>query len=323
MAFERAIGVVLLDQPCGERLEGLAVFIGPPVFEVAVAVVLGALVVEAMTDFVADDPTDGAKVDGVFGIHVKERRLQDGRGKDDLVHRRAVIGIDGLRRHEPFVAVHGLADLVPFAPGFECGRPAQVAHQVALFDLQRAIVAPAVGVADLGVELAEFFEGLELGALAHPVQLLDALRVGLGEVGDHALHARLGLGREVLFNIALAQRLAQLRLDCRDGTLPARPVFADAAQGARVKIEMGLDQILGQAWRELAHHPELQIVLHGGPFAVAQRGGEFGDGLGLHDDQGVVAVQAGGRERRAQVEIAGERVDVVKAEAVVGALTVA
>ena len=53
--------------------------------QVAVAVVLRALVVEAVADLVADHRADRAVVDGVVGLEVEERRLQDGGGEDDLV----------------------------------------------------------------------------------------------------------------------------------------------------------------------------------------------------------------------------------------------
>ena len=72
---------------------------------------LGALVVEAVGHFVADDGAHAAVVDGIVRLGVEERRLKDSGGENDFVHQRIVIGVDGGRRHAPFVAVDGLADL--------------------------------------------------------------------------------------------------------------------------------------------------------------------------------------------------------------------
>ena len=93
------------------HLEGGPVVGGPPVVEVAVAVVLRALVVEAVTDLVADDRADAAVVLGRVGVGVEERLLQDAGGEADLVGAGVVVGVDGLRQHEPLVAVDGRADL--------------------------------------------------------------------------------------------------------------------------------------------------------------------------------------------------------------------
>ena len=37
----------------------------------------------------------------VVGVNVEKRRLQDGGGKHDFVHFRVVVGVDGLRQHQP------------------------------------------------------------------------------------------------------------------------------------------------------------------------------------------------------------------------------
>src|SRR3546814_681189 len=95
---QRLEAVVLCDQRLGARLEVLAIFVGPPALEIALRIELAALVVEAVTDFVADHRPDAAVVHGIFGTHVEERRLQDRRRKHDFVLQRVVIGVDGLRR---------------------------------------------------------------------------------------------------------------------------------------------------------------------------------------------------------------------------------
>ena len=183
--------------------------------EPARAVVLRALVVEAVADLVADDRPDPAVVPGVVGVGVEERRLEDRRGEDDLVHRRVVVGVDHLRRHEPLVAVHRLAELVEVAALLEEVRRPHVAEQVGRVDLQLGVVAPLVGVADLGPERLELGQGARLGLLAHPVQRGDGLAVGGDEVVHQPLHGGLVLGREVPGDVELADGLAQRALDER------------------------------------------------------------------------------------------------------------
>ena len=82
----RHIRVVLRDQRLCPRAELVSVLVGPPVHQVAVTVVFGALVVEAVADLVADHRTDAAVVGRVVGLGVEERRLQNRCGEDDLVH---------------------------------------------------------------------------------------------------------------------------------------------------------------------------------------------------------------------------------------------
>jgi hypothetical protein len=67
----RLEAVVLLDQRLRLQLERGLVVGGPPVVEVAGAVVLRALVVEAVADLVADHRADAAVVLGRVGVGSK------------------------------------------------------------------------------------------------------------------------------------------------------------------------------------------------------------------------------------------------------------
>ena len=98
--------------------------------QIAVAIVLTALIVEAMTDLVADDGADAAVVDRIVGRRIEERRLQDGGGKHDLVHLGVVVGVDRLRRHAPLAAIDRLAQLIEIAVVFECLRADHIADQI-------------------------------------------------------------------------------------------------------------------------------------------------------------------------------------------------
>lgn len=80
--------------------------------QVAVGIVLTALVVEAVSHLVTNHHTDGTVVECGVGLRIEERTLQDAGGEAYLVGRRVVISIDSLRSHEPLVAVDGLACFV-------------------------------------------------------------------------------------------------------------------------------------------------------------------------------------------------------------------
>ena len=77
------VGILL-----GALVEALGVRLRPPVVHVAVLVVVASLVVEAVEHLVANDHADGAIVEGVVGLRVEERILEDAGGEADLVGRR-------------------------------------------------------------------------------------------------------------------------------------------------------------------------------------------------------------------------------------------
>src|SRR5579859_2503685 len=106
----------------GAFLEILHVVGGPPILQVAAAVKLAPMVVEAMSDFMADDRAHTAVVHGVISLGIIKGRLQDAGGKDDFVHAAIVVGVDRGRRHAPFRAVHRLADFRKPTLEFERGR---------------------------------------------------------------------------------------------------------------------------------------------------------------------------------------------------------
>ncbi len=225
----RREAVVLLDQGLRLHLEGGLVVAGPPVVEVAGAVVLGALVVEAVPDLVADDRADAAVVLGRVGVDAEERLLEDPGREADLVGARVVVGVDGLRQHEPLVLVDRRADLArargrsrrpTTRPRCRAGRRA---------DPQGGVVAELLGVADLRAEGVELLVGPLLGLLRHPVEVGDGAPVGLEQVGDQGVHLRLRLRREVALDVLLADGFADRALDQADPALPPRA----AARGCR------------------------------------------------------------------------------------------
>ena len=228
----------------GALLELLAVGVGPPVVQVAVAVVLRALVVEAVADLVADDRADAAVVDRVVGVEVEERRLQDRGREDDLVHPRVVVGVDRLGRHEPLVAVDRLAELARLRSSSNAA-----ARRTLPTRSSRRISAPSSratcrGSRSSGVNLASFSRASLAGLGAHPVEGTDVLAVGLDQVLDQFLHPVLGRGREVPLDVELADGLAQGVLDeprRRASTAGGSP---GAGQGAAVEGEVLVDERL-------------------------------------------------------------------------------
>ena len=117
-------------------LKCVAVVGRPPVFQISLAVGAAALVVEAVGDLVADDRADRAVVDRIVGVGIKERRLKNAGGEDDLVHRRIVIGVDGRGGHVPFIAIDRLAQAEPIAGGLRSCWRHHILHVGIAADLQ-------------------------------------------------------------------------------------------------------------------------------------------------------------------------------------------
>src|SRR6266481_3582044 len=166
------VGVELIGDAGGARLEILQVFRAPPVFQVALTVELTAVIVKPMRDFMSDDRSHSSVVHRVIGLRIVERGLQNACGKDDFIHAAVVVGVHGWRRHAPFRAVHRLADLVQPAREIEF-RTAQLIFGVGpAVDFQRRVIAPLFRVADFHRESLEFPCGLRAGVRSHPGQRL-------------------------------------------------------------------------------------------------------------------------------------------------------
>ncbi len=167
------VGRVLVADAVDAVFEVFGVGWGPPVLEVAGGVELAAFVVEGVGELVADGGAGVAVVGGVVELDVVEGRLEDAGGEVDVVHLWVEVGVDGGRRHAPLVAVDGLAEFAPAAGFFEVGSAGDVAVVVVGLDLERGVVAPGVGVADLVADGVEFAEGFLFGVGAHPVEAFD------------------------------------------------------------------------------------------------------------------------------------------------------
>ena len=130
-----------------------------------------------MRHLVSDDSADGTVVESVVRLRVEERRLKYACGEADLVCRGVVVGIDCLRRHEPFGLVNRLAYLLAqFVESEELVYVAEVlVERQCVSDFKSGVVSPFVGVSDFHDEVAEFVLSLLFCLCAHPCCLVDAL----------------------------------------------------------------------------------------------------------------------------------------------------
>ena len=99
--------------------------------------------------------------------------MQNSSREIDVVFLRVVIGVDGGRSHVPFIAIDGLADFRQPAVKLKPGGAFRVADVVAANDLQRAVVAPFVGIADFIGDGVELGQRLFFGGRSHPGEGLD------------------------------------------------------------------------------------------------------------------------------------------------------
>ena len=242
-----------------------------------------------MADLVADDRADRPEVHGVIGLRVEEGRLEDRRGEDDLVERGVVVGVDRLRRHEPFLAVDGFVQAGELALRLEgAGRCDDVDECLGAAEIEAGHVAPLRRVADLGPEGRELGQGLGLGLLPHPRALADGAVVGGEELRDEGVHALLRLGREVAGHPDPAEGFAREGLDESEGALPARAELAGARQGAPVEVEVLLDEGGGE---QGGPRVEERCLEEQGAFGFGRVGPDRG---GRGEEVGLVDVDEGG-----------------------------
>src|ERR1017187_5525800 len=233
--------VELIHYAGAALLELLQIAVRPPVSQAPLVIVLRALVVEAMRNLMADDHPDRAVVDGVGGVVIKARRLQDAGGENDLVPERVVVGVRGRRRHAPAAAVHRSADCEAVVFHDEMSAGEIVFEESTGADIDRAVVLPVVGIADLGIEGGDLGHRSLLGLVAHPRAAENVVPHSQKQVPHHLLRARLGLRREIFFRIPLAQGFTQELIGGFHATLPAGLYLCLAAQVLAEESEILLD----------------------------------------------------------------------------------
>ena len=219
------------------------ILIIPPVFQVAVGVIARPLIIKTMSDFVANDRADRPEVLRLISIRIKEGGLQNGRGEDDLIHWRVVVGVDRLRGHEPLAAIHGLPELCPLVFRVESGCHRHILQQGCPTQGESGVVAPPVGVADLR------HEGVELGqcpltrGFAHPLRSGQSIAIGIEESRNEGIHFFFVRGREMAFHPDAPHGLTQEAVHQGKRTLPAGAQFFCSRQRAPVERKACVNKI--------------------------------------------------------------------------------
>ena len=190
--------------------------------------------------------TDGSPGVTVVGriIHfgIVKRGLQYARREVNVVHARAVVGIDGGRGHPPFAAIYGLADLVESTLRFEHCGSLNVSREVVALDRDRTIVTPLVRIADLIADAVQFGQRILFGLGTHPGQLLDVRCHGLFDLVGHGQRALLHLRTKSPVDELLAQGFAKLIIDQPHTALPAGPQLRCAAKCLAEELEVLIDE---------------------------------------------------------------------------------
>ena len=134
----------------------------------------------------------------------------------------------------------GLPILVQLAPRFENRRALHVAEIIVADNLDGAVVAPFVRIADLVDHAVQLLDGALLGVLAHPWQLLDLILHGHFDFLGHHQRSLLGFRRERLGHEYLSQSFAQIAIHLPDAAFPARRHLLQPAQIFAEEIEVGV-----------------------------------------------------------------------------------
>ena len=192
----------------------------------------------------------------------------------------------------------GLPILSSFALVLEARLAHRVAERVAADHLELRIVAPLVGVADLGREHRQLGARLDLGLGVHPGQVGEAVVHRRDDVLDQLVRLGLGGGREILGDVKLARRLAERVRGRIDATLPPRLVLRRARQRGAVEGEVQVDELLGQNRRPAVERVEGEVRLPGVERLVVDQLRRALDRAGVGDDQRRLARDAGGGEQR-------------------------
>ena len=252
---------ILLGGAIDALLKFLAVLRRPPVAEVALRIVLAPLVVEAMREFMPDHHPDAAIVHGVIHQGAVKRRLQNARGKVDIVHRRTVIGIDRRRSHAPILAVRGPVDLLVQTLHLEPAGAHRIARVIVGLDRHAAVIAPRVGIANVVDDGAQLLIGLLLRRVRHPRQLREILMHCVFD-GLHQLQGALfAFGAERAIYIELAQRHAQIGVGGLHAALPARLHLFLSRHVLAVELEILFNEGIRQDWSVLVDRLPAQIYL--------------------------------------------------------------
>ena len=272
-------------------VEVLRVFLGPPVVEVAVLVVVATLVVEAVGQLVTDDNTNSAIVSGIVSIELEERRLEDSCGEADFVGCWVVVGVDRLRSHTPLIAVDGLVDLAEHIIHIELVAANDVGIVAVVLDFKSAVVTPFVGIANLYVDSAELSVCVGLGLIGHPSSHIDALSKSLDKVVDEDLHTLFGLCGEILLDIEFAKSLTHSAVNDVGDAFPTGTVDFLAAHLLAVEVELSIDEVVAEVRGSSIDLVPSEVSLDGVDVGISQSLVDLGETFGSSDVEALHTVK--------------------------------
>ena len=208
-------------------LKILFVLFSPPVAQIAFLVKLCALVVKTVRHFVTNHHTYSSIIDGIIAICCEERRLENTSRETNLVGCGIIISVDSLRRHSPFIAIHGFIDLaLHFVVVGKGSSALQIfIERKRLVDVKSIITAPFVGITDFDIETIEFVLRLSLCGSSHPLLFLDAFAKCHLKVLHQLKHTLFRLFGEIAFHIHFADCHAQHTFHSAHCTFPSRTVL--------------------------------------------------------------------------------------------------
>src|SRR5205085_4997584 len=108
----------------------LGVLFCPPIAQRARCIDLAALIVEAVSKFVTDNPAGCAIINCGIGIRVENRRLKNS-GRKDNVAQTTVVSIIRLRRHAPIRAIDRTEKAAGVKTPIKLCASSDVAYQIA------------------------------------------------------------------------------------------------------------------------------------------------------------------------------------------------
>ena len=185
----------------------------------------------------ADNNAYCAVVDGVIAISVEEWRLEDGGREHNLVALRVIVGVHGLRCHEPLVLVDRLAYLGHLLLVAELVHRYQILCETLGGVYVKVVLLPLVRVAHLDADGGQLLFGLELRAVAHPCQVVNALAERNAQLLNQINHALLGALGEVFSHVEFAEFLTHAVLHGAEGALPEGAHGLHTAQLTAVEVE--------------------------------------------------------------------------------------
>src|SRR5207237_3834562 len=102
---------VFVGNATGPLFKFLAVLFRPPVAQIALRIELAPLVVESMSQLMADDRANAPEIHVIVNFLVEERWLQNPRWENNLIAWRTVIDVPRRCSHAQFLASERLAAL--------------------------------------------------------------------------------------------------------------------------------------------------------------------------------------------------------------------